>query len=297
MANVRESFDRFLRSLELTPAEQERASNQQSDLRERLRARLPGWVRDVLVGSYARRTAIRPLNDIDIFVELDKTRWAERRSAAPVLLLEDVQRELRACYGSTPPTTRIQGRSVNIDFAGTGIGYDIIPAFKIGGTVDQSIYEIPDRSQQVWIKTNPESHRQRCVDANERAGGMLNRLIKAAKHWNCIEVDGAGSRPLRSFHLEAMAYRAFDRQPSDERTGLLQLFRSLRDQVAARCPDPAGLGPDLDADRTAVDRARMKQALARASDTAAAAIQFEQRRDDGQAIRTWHGLLGPSFPG
>jgi hypothetical protein len=295
MTNVREAFDQFLRGLELTPSEQDKAARQQADLRERLRRQLAGVVRDVLVGSYARKTAIRPLNDIDVFIELDATQWAARRRAAPVLLLEDVQRSLRACYGATAPTTRIQGRSVNIEFTGTGIGYDIIPAFIVSSPGSGTIYEIPDRTRQTWIKTNPESHRQRCVDANARAGGMLNRLIKAAKYWNRGRATPAGDKPLSSFHLEAMAYHALPQAPQDERTGFLSVLRSLQQAVTQKCSDPAGLGPNLDATWTSAERQRAQAALADAVSGASRAIACERAGDHAQACQSWRALLGPQF--
>lgn len=295
MANVREVFDLFLRGLELTSSEQDKAARQQADLRERLRRQLAGVVRDILVGSYARKTAIRPLNDIDVFIELDATQWAQRRKATPLLLLEDVQRALRACYGATPPATRIQGRSVNIDFAGTGIGYDIIPAFSVSSHGTGTIYEIPDRTRQTWIKTNPESHRQRCVDANARAGGMLNRLVKAAKHWNRGRATAAGDKPLSSFHLEAMAYQALPQAPQDERTGFLAVLRSLQQGVTQKCPDPAGLGPDLDATWTSTERQRAQAALAEAVSSASRAIAWERAGDHAQASQSWRALFGSQF--
>ena len=298
MAHVRESFDAFLRSLELTASEQETASRQQTDLRDRLRSQLPGVVRDVLVGSYARRTAIRPLNDIDLFVELDVTRWRERRVAPPLLLLEDVQRALRACYPGSPPATRIQGRSVNIDFARTGIGYDVIPAFLVPRTAwsTDEIYEIPDRKRQAWIHTNPERHKQACVAANERAGSKLNPLIKAAKSWNRGQADANGDKPLGSFHLEVMAYSAFARPPADVRRGLLELLRSLRRQSQGPCPEPAGLGPNVDADWTPSERNRAAVALDMAVRTAELAIDYEDRGLHAPACQTWRSLLGSSFP-
>lgn len=298
MANVRESFDQFLRGLELTASEQETASRQQNDLRARLRNTLRGVVRDVLVGSYARRTAIRPLNDIDLFVELDVNVWRERRAAQPLLLLEDVQRALRACYPGSPPATRIQGRSVNIDFAGTGIGYDIIPAFLVPrtGWSTDDIYEIPDRKRQTWIRTNPESHRLACVAANARAGSKLNPLIKAAKCWNRGQANPAGDKPLCSFHLEVMAYSAFVSPPADVRRGLLDLLRSLRVQIQWPCPEPAGLGPAVDADWTRDDRARAAVALDTAVATAERAIEYESRGQHAQACETWRSLLGSTFP-
>lgn len=306
MSSSSHAFNEFMKGLELTAAERDKASGQQNELRTRLSEQLGGVLRHVPVGSYARGTAIRPLNDIDLFFVLDPAVHGGRHSREPQLLLEDVQRALRKCYppppnsGSSPsPETRIQGRSVNIEFTGTGIGYDVIPAFHVhaSDTLDENIYEIPNRSRQDWIKTNPEVHKQHCIKANDRANGMLNRLIKAAKHWNHGHRDASGHKPLRSFHLEVMAYGVFSSKPEDERRGLRDLFDGLRSRVDKPCPDPAGLGPDVGEDlRKDQDQLKRVQDLLReATSLAHTAIQHEERGDHASACESWRSLLGPEF--
>lgn len=302
MFSIVQAFDDFMKRLELTEPERDKVSRQQNELRNRLRANLNGIVRDILVGSYARRTAIRPLNDIDLFLELDPEVHGAYRGREPQVLLEVVQRALRACYPSTPlaagPATRIQGRSVNIEFSGTGIGYDVIPAFRVrgaGGGATGDHYEIPNRSRQNWIKTNPEVHGQLLIAANERAGGMLNRLIKAAKHWNRAHASSAGDKPLRSFHLEVMAYEAFQAKPRDERRGLYELLDFLSRRVTSACLDPARLGPNLDADLTPSERRRAQETLHESAQLALKALHHEERGQDQEAYKLWRQLLGPEF--
>jgi hypothetical protein len=297
MSTVPQAFDAFMKSLDPNDAERKKVSDQQNELRGRLREALDGIVQDVIVGSYARRTAIRPLNDVDLFLELDREVHGARRSREPQLLLEDVQRALRSCYPPPGPTTRIQGRSVNIEFARTKIGYDVIPAFRVPAPGSHAeVYEIPNRSRQNWIQTNPKVHEQLCKQANERAGGMLNRLIKAAKHWNRRNQNNSGDKPLGSFHLEVMAYGAFRAKPADERRGLCELFEHLASAVGKPCLDPAGLGPNLDAKLTPEERQRARRMLQEAARAARDAIHREQLGQHLEAWKLWRALLGPEFP-
>lgn len=299
MATVTQAFDDFLRRLELTEPEQDKASRQHTDLRARIRAQLGGVVHDFIVGSYARRTAIRPLNDIDLFLVLDPKAHPDRHSKEPGHILDRVRSKLQSCYPAPGPQLRIQGRSVNIEFAGTGIGYDVIPAFSLtpgaSNPVEDMIYEIPDRDRKAWIRTNPARHRQRCIDANQRAGGMLNRLIKVAKHWNRHQRDGNGHKPLRSFHLEVMTYEAFQLKPSDERRGLRELFTFLKTRVALKCPDPAGLGPHVDAGMGPEERQQIQRKLQEAERMATDAVRHEDRGDHASACKCWRSLLGDQF--
>lgn len=292
MITTAQAFQSFLSDLELTPTERDEASRQHTALRAKLMTALGGVETSLLMGSYRRGTAIRPLSDIDVFVVLDAQRHAATRSAGPQALLQEIARALRAAYPAHQP--RIQGRSVNIEFAGTGIGYDLVPAFAAAWAPDRTptVYEIPDRNLSRWIKTNPDRHRDACVAANERAGGMMNGLIKAVKQWN----RGHGER-VTSFHLEVMSYGAFAEKPVDTRSGMHRLFAHLRDAVLAPCPDPAGLGPNLDATLGATDRRAAYEALRAAVPTAAQAIEHERYGDHTGACTAWRSLLGGGFRG
>ena len=285
-------FQAYLSSLELTDRERADASAQQIALRDRLRLHLAGVIDSRLVGSYRRGTAIRPLKDIDVFVVLDARQHRRDVPHAPLRLLETIDRALRASYPDHQP--RIQGRSVNIGFSGTEIAYDIVAAFAPTWTeaadTEPPYYEIPDRRASTWIRTNPATHREACIAANERAGGMLNGLIKAAKHWN-----RASGKPLSGFHIEVMSYSALPSKPDDPRAGLRDLLQHLASAVQFTCPDPAGLGPAIDADLTWQDRAHARNLLHSAAQVAHAAVDAERKGDCDTALAWWCSLLGDVF--
>lgn len=289
MTTVAQAFDTFLRQLELTEKEQNEASRQQNSLRDNLRARLGNDVRDILSGSYSRRTAIRPLNDIDIFVVLDPSAHRDcYPPASPATCLRKIRAALQAAYPQHAP--RLQGRSVHIDFTGTGIGYDVVPAFaeRSGGE-----YKIPDRDRDEWIRTNPEKHRDVCIAANDRAGGKLNRLIKAVKRWNQRQ---ASASQLRSFHIEVMSYEAFSSGPASFPEGLATLFGFLVQRVLSVCPEPAGVGPHIDASMPQSERTAAREALLAASRAAQQAIQLDRQGATEQAHWLWRELLGEDYP-
>lgn len=291
MTSVAHAFQTFLSSLELTDSEHQSASRQQVQVRERLQASLGGVETSFLTGSYARGTAIRPLDDIDVFVQLQPAVHGDLRQLPPLRLLEHLHRAVRASYPDHKP--RIQGRSVHLDFTGTGIGYDLVPAFAVGAPAAPESFMIPDRQQDGWIPTNPRGHRDACIAANQQAGGMLNGLIKAVKCWNRTHGANLG---LRSFHLEVMSYSAFPTKPADPRTGLQQLFVHLIDAVTRPCPDPARLSPPLDADLPPAQRARAQAALRDAAVRAMGAVADERAGNVAAACRAWRELLGPQFP-
>jgi hypothetical protein len=119
---------------------------------------------------------------------------------------------------------------------------------------------------------------------------MLNGLIKAAKHWN-----RANGKPLNGFYIEVMSYSAFWSKPDDPRAGLRDLLQHLASAVQFACPDPAGLGPAIDADLTSQERTHARNLLQRAAQVAQAAVDAERKGDDATAIALWRSLLGDVF--
>lgn len=282
MMTVAQALQSFLSSLELTEAQREKASNQHTYLRTQLQQRLA--VDDnFLSGSYSRGTAIRPLNDIDVFVVLNSDKNAALLRANPADTLKLIQSTLSAIYPDK--TTRRQARSVNIAFTGTDIAYDVVPAFR----VNSEVYRIPDADGGRWISTNPRVHKERSTAANERAGKKLKPLTKAAKHWNA-----RNGKPLRSFHLEVMAWEALSADPGTYLDGLARLFSGLRDRVLSPCPEPAGLGPNLEIG--APDRGAARQKLAEASELATQARDLANSGRTAQAHKLLRELLGPDYP-
>lgn len=285
MPTVPQVFDQLARNLELTTKEQEEASRQQNVVRDNLRASLSIQY-DFLGGSYRRRTAIRPLKDIDLVLVLDETKHRVLRAEPPQKTLTLVRQALVAAYPTAAPP-REQARSVNISFRGTEIGYDVVPAFKhaSGG------YLIPDRERGAWIRTDPELHRKACIAANQAVGNMLNPLIKMAKSLNARH-----HRPLSSFHLEVLAYGAFTGRPAAFDSGLHRLLLHLADGVLQVCPDPAKLGPNIDQGMTSEKRATIRRTLQDWARRAEQAVRARERGDHNAAHTAWSSLFGPLYP-
>ena len=102
MKTIRQAFQEFLQTLELTDKEQERASEQHPRVREALQQRLD--VDDnFLSGSYKRNTAIRPLNDIDLFIVLKEVDGL-RRGSQP----HDVLSKIKETMTLEDPETTIE---------------------------------------------------------------------------------------------------------------------------------------------------------------------------------------------
>lgn len=282
---VVQAFDQMRRDLELNDREEVEAKRQSNVLRDNLRSSL-AIVHDFLSGSYRRRTAIRPLKDIDLVLVLDEAKHRSLRAEPPQKTLALVRDALARAYPNASPP-RVQGRSVNIDFRKTEIGYDVVPAFRHA----EGGYLIPDQERGAWIRSDPERHREACIAANHAAGDMLNPLIKMAK-----AVNVRHHRPLRSFHLEVMAYSAFSGRPESYPRGLWRLLVHLSERVLQGCPEPAGLGPKIDQGMASETRGELRKRLQEWAQLAAEALAAAERGDVAAAHGRWSQLFGPLYP-
>lgn len=282
MKTVAEAFQEFLQELELTENQRDEAIRQHTNLREQLQQRM-SVDHNFLSGSYARRTAVRPLHDIDVFLVL-REGDEHGPSDPPEHVLTQVRDVLAEAYPGKTPT--LQARSVNIEFSGTGIAYDVVPAF----LESADVYLIPDADQARWIRTNPQIHAELSTAANKASNTRIKPLLKALKHAKNVHEAEA-----RSFHLEVMSWGAASDVAQDTyAAGLVTLLAHLERAVLLPCPDPAGLGPDI---RPALDRCRATQRwLTNMLELARSASDLAADGRTGEAHAKLRELFGERWP-
>lgn len=291
MTTIEQAFETMRQGLELTANELTNAENQAKAVRAELDGRLGGIKSGFISGSFGRRTAIRPLHDIDFFVILDSAKHADVYPSATVLpsaILKRVKAALEAAYPNN--TVRLQNRSVNIVFASPAVGYDVVPAFE----TKDGLFMIPDRGRDAWIQTNPAAHKTALDAANTKAGSKLDALVKMAKYWN-----GTHGKHLRSFHLEVMAHGAFQKAPESYPEGVRQLFAHLAKAVLEKCPDPAGAAlANIEGPLTPEKRKELATLLQAVADEAKKALDLGRTPSgSAQAHAIWKGLFGGAYSG
>lgn len=291
MLSIPDAFEKFRSRLEITDAEEQDASRRQQRIREQVRAGLDVET-DFLTGSYARHTKTKPLKDVDIFVVL---RDAEKPylNRAPDAILDRLIEILSPHY---PNRTAKGNRSVKVDFGLAGgpdddhvVSFDVVPAFAAA-----SAYQIPDRRQGHWIKTNPRIHADKATEANAAFDKRWKPVVKMIKKWNDHH-----SKPVRpSFLLEVMALQLLPppwggSYPRE----LRQFFASASEAIDESWPDPAGLGPEVTARLVENPRERVaaKQALRAAARACTDALDLERNGRTGAALDAWQELFGPRF--
>lgn len=278
MRTVPQAFHSMITDLELRQEESEAASHWSNELRCRLREKIP-IERDFLAGSFIRNTKIRPLDDIDMVVVLGHQRPDDPRTG-----FEQVRAALARIYPYEP--VEIQSRCVSVRLSSVGIGFDVLPAYG----ADHLLW-IYRGAEESWIRTAPEYYHEEGNEACARSGNKLKPLIKVAKHWNRRE-----GKPLRSFHLEVMAYRGLPSPPRSYAEGLAQLFLKLAQLVQVACPPPGSIGPAIDDRMTPAERRHAQDRLERAAEMARQALVHEEEGRVDEAHHLWRSLLGDIYP-
>jgi predicted nucleotidyltransferase len=153
-----------------------------------------------LSGSYKRKTAIRPHTkngqtdrpDVDIIVVTTHT-----LDDSPKEVVDLLYKTLKKEYSDI----RRQARSVGIESSKADM--DVVPIIP-----DGTMYRIPDRKQEEWIKTNPPGHTTWTTETNTAAGGRFKPLVKLMKWWR-RENPTVAKKP-KGFVIECITAECMD---------------------------------------------------------------------------------------
>jgi hypothetical protein len=193
------------RGIEPTAAQKSAASRSHNYMRDLLlTGQFGNRVKDTyLSGSYARDTAVSPIDDVDIIVVVDPNGWLRSLldcRPEPARVLQSFAGAIRYRYPES--SVYVQRRSVRLELYHLDI--DVVPA--VEGTGGPHRIEIPDVDTDEWITSAPKVHMQIATDINSARGGRFKPLVKLLKYWNSRLPDTAY---LKSFAIETLAATLF----------------------------------------------------------------------------------------
>lgn len=273
----------------------------------------------ILYGSFARKTKCLPLDDLDFLLPLkadgvnisntthDRYSCDLTAAGGPLerfvgyyflrsdhLLdsMRDSLKQLRSLKAESIDR-RLQAVRVKLDFYDWN--FDLVPAIPVkgenGGT---SHYLIPNGTGE-WWSTDPRVDARRTADAIERHTSTFLSLMRLVKRWNYRWKPKLGSYHLETLVTEAMRDEGV--MYSIHLPSLLEkCFSRLERSVFQTCPDPKGLGPDLDLGVDWLRRAQISRNLSSSAYNARRAIQHEAEGDTENAFEYWQSVFGPDFP-
>jgi predicted nucleotidyltransferase len=287
MTTTAQAFTTFIETISPTDAQRVDITSKRESTEKYLRAAFPPsstlpLKRVILIGSAARGTIIRPVNDIDVMAEFTNKDnvFEQYRSDSDAFL-----QRIRAALSAKTSIGKIgaRGQAVRL-FYESGAHVDIAPVFKwsTGG------FGLP-RGDVGWMTTDPEAQGAWYSQRRTSVGAELTQVAKLVRRWNNVH-----SHRFESFHLEVMVATMFGTVGSNYRDALKCFFEWGPSWIGVS--DPAGHSGRLDdyltqADRTAIN-SRFSEALTRAK----SALAAEAASNHTEAKRLWRIELGDEFP-
>ncbi|MFX0203355.1 MAG: hypothetical protein ACFFCW_45210 [Candidatus Hodarchaeota archaeon] len=148
-------------------------------------------------GSYSRKTIIRPIDDIDLYVRIHYGQHAKDRPPIHILSL------MRGALHRRYPNTKININLPCIVISFLGYKFEIVPA--VGYEDNDDLYEIPAPRGRGWIQCYPNIPDKWISSSNQANNEMFIPLIKVLKQWRRNKAV-----PLKSFHLEMLTEMVFN---------------------------------------------------------------------------------------
>jgi hypothetical protein len=283
--NLNERFDVLDNNLNLDPGERDRAIASHNRLGDLLVA--AGIAkRTRLQGSFARKTMLPPLRDVDKVIELvDELAATLGGPGGPekamLLIKERVEKAM--------PTAgfEIKQHALGIVLPGDGFDFDAVPAFNDeDGTGWIRIADIEDDD---WEPSNTYVLIDLIATRNQDCGGRFVHQVRMAKQ----AVKHAGI-DLPGLHIETFAFNAVTTK-MDHAEAIAATLATGASMLLGVYTEPTGvdrIDTRLDADQKVTGQVAMEQLAARA----AAALRLAANGDDDGAAAIWHEIFGDPFP-
>ena len=269
-------------------------------------------------GSFARRTKIRPLDDIDLMICFSAVNNDQRRTYCEYddtdIHISGIQFDydnslvtIDTCdLNSTKVINRLISRLSRLnDYSKAEMhknqeaatlklksytwNFDIVPCFY----TESGVYLIPNGSGN-WKKTDPRIDNERTTRINQIHDGRLLNIIRLIKFWNSQK----HTVRIPSYMLECMVLSIYENIPQKGRyrlgTEICELFGKLSLSILSSVYDPKGIQGDLNSLYFS-DRLKISSALKDANKKAVEAANLEYSNIKG-AIGKWSEIFGNSFP-
>jgi hypothetical protein len=286
------AFNAYDKDLNLDPAERAEAEVFHNSLTTYLLA-LGIIVSAFLQGSFARKTMLKPLRDIDKVVILAaKFAHLLRDPNGAQQVATIVENALRDRY----PNAKFERsrHAIQMDLGEDTFSFDVVPAFEVDDdTGDVWIMDLgKNLDQSGWKRSNTRRLMQVVSDRNKVTEGAFVHQVRHIKHFVRTKLDGV----LPGLHVEAIAYTCITSKMSyaDAAQQVLRCGAELL-KPGNGYTDPTG-DDQLSRKVSAEDRAVAQAAFAAAAEAADRAQRHAASGDHSAAIAEWFSIFGEPFP-
>ena len=238
-----------------------------------------------LSGSYARRTAIHDINDVDVICVVD----IDHAVTEPEVVLSWLKGVLSKYYKET----RLQGRSIGAD--AEGVWLDIVPGTlqsEEGGPL-----WIPDRDAKEWVQAHPKGQIAASTAKNKTTDGFYVQTAKLLKSWK-DRLPTEKSKP-KSYILETLIHQTIG-TPTSHARGVVNVLEGIQNSygwcrgtgLVPQLPDPGYSSVNVAKRWSSAD---FDAFLAQVKTAAQTARQALDASDEAESRRLWRKLFGSTF--
>lgn len=161
------------------------------------------------------------------------------------------------------------------------------------GRPETEFYLIPN-GHGFWESTDPRVDRGNTIEVNRHWNGLALPIIRLIKYWNRLP----GKPTLPSYYMETVVLNVLrsliPKRQMQESVALV--FRYLPSHLIRPCPDPKGLGKNLELSSDFDSRIKVAIAAGGAGRTAVEALRWENRGHHRPALLLWARIFGTRFP-
>lgn len=270
-------------------------------------------------GSFARKTKIRPLDDIDMMVimhgqsgtynefydKIEITVHPDARTLVSLCNANSVilnSRKVIEKFKASLGNITVYGKADikrNMEAATLKLNsyewiFDIVPCFlTTADAAGKSFYLIPDGNGN-WKKSDPWFDKERMQSTNALQNVSVLDMIRLFKYWT-----GRATMPtIKSYFLENLILNyynsgvtSFTYVDYEIPNVLAYIYNNIHNALN----DPKGFQGDIN-HLTWDEREKIKNKAAKDYHIAKAAIGFETNKNMRESINKWREIFGESFP-
>lgn len=269
--------------------------------------------KDMKFGSFARKTKMRPLDDIDLMIcykgqggtyhTTEKANVYDIRIPDNVKVLSELRNDdgtlnsrkvvenLKASLINIPQYKKANihrnKEAVTLSLSSYEWNFDIVPCFY----TTTNFYLIPD-SEGRWKPTDPRIDKKRVEDADANIG-MVRQIIRTMKYWK----NRIWGKSLESYAFEQMVLSIVERMEVYEiQRNVYVVLDALSSDILKAIPDPKGYQGDLNTlnveERQTLSVSANRHAIM-ANDAYIAECIYDNHQ---KAIGLWRNVFGNNFP-
>lgn len=270
-------------------------------------------------GSFARRTKIRELDDLDMIICLNAlgTTYSESWGTVHLHVPDGILlRGLCHDYSNQLNSRKVINRFVSAlkdvpQYEKSELGrngsaavlnlksytwsFDIVPSFFTTPDANgRTYYIIPDGNGH-WMKTDPRIDKEKVTAVNQKHNGNVLNVIRTIKYWN----RRATMPSMRSYLIECIVLNYYDSKSTTASQfvdmELVDVFSHISSAVYGSVYDPKNIQGDIN-NLSINDRLLISARATSDATKAKDARDAETKENYKESIRIWGQIFGSQFP-